>query len=107
MDESHTVDLHNVREGDSITATTSKGETVRLECEVYDKTHARDPDVVRTSKRWSFYTEDGTNYVATIVEGLKRFEWEAEYPRHKPLHSDEADGLGFIVDLQIHGKMEA
>jgi hypothetical protein len=107
MDESHTEDLRNVREGDTIDVETSEGDTFRMTCTGYSHNHDQDPDKVREYRTWDF-EQEGAEVVIQITDGLKSFEWETEYRRHTPMYDSTSDvSLGYITDLTIYGQMEA
>ncbi len=103
-DEQHAADVHNIEQGDDLTLTTEDGRKIRATCQKFSRQNARDPDVVRTDLTWYFEAEAG-RLMLQITEGLRRFEWEADYPRHKPLfNTDDEKSVGFAHIVKIHGK---
>lgn len=96
-------DLRNVRENDDVTLTTPEGE-FRASVEKISTHTENDPDVVReTTSLW--FMVDGRECVVQVTDGLTRFEWEAEYPRHTPLYDEtNEESLGYVTGVQIHGQ---
>lgn len=110
----HTDDLRNVREGDTVTVTTTEGETFdEVEC-AFREVHHADPrsGEIRETTLWSFDVGD-KDLTVSIVEGLKSSEDDPDFPLHKGSSLGvigKADGWtpkGHFESLQIHGKMEA
>lgn len=103
MDE-HTADLHNVVTNDSVTLTTTEGETFDATCT--DRSVQRaDPrsGEVRETTIWTFDTPYG-EAAASILNGLKSSPDDPDFPVHSELwHMDEGDGMGYIETVQIHG----
>lgn len=100
-------DLRNVREGDDVTLTTTEHEALPATCTERDNWNDQDPEVVREYTVLRF-EQEGTECMVQITDGLKRFEWEAEYPRHTPLFDETSEiSLGHITGVKIHGSLEA
>ena len=100
-------DLRNVNEGDDVTLTTDDESDLRATCTSRSKRNDPDPDKVREYTTLRF-EQEGAEWLVQITDGLKSFEWEAEYPRHTPLYDEYNEvGLGYITGVKIHGKMEA
>jgi len=107
MDESHTDDLRNVKEGDVLDVETSEGDEFRMTCTGFNRHNDPDPDKVREYFNWTF-EQEGAEVTIQITEGLRSFEWEEDYPRHTPMYDSTNDvSLGYITDLTLYGEMEA
>jgi hypothetical protein len=108
-DETHTDDLRNVTDGDSVTLHTTEGETFDVECNYHSVDNA-DPrsGEVRETKTWIFQNQAGEEICAAITDGLRSSPDDPEFPQHSQLWDSTAgENLGYIESLSIHGKMEA
>lgn len=106
--EQHSEDLQNVSEGDSVTLTTTKGETFDAECLSFDVQHA-DPrsGEVRQTNIWTFDVSD-SEVCASILDGLKSSDDDPDFPIHSELwHMEKEETMGYIKDLKLHGQMKA
>lgn len=106
--EEHTADFRNVREGDSVTIHTTRGESFDVECERFEKEQA-DPrsGEVRETRIWTLVGDSRTLTVA-IVDGLRSSESDPDFPIHHPIFEVESEaGIGYVESLDLHGKMEA
>ncbi len=99
-------DLRNVDEGDDVTLTTTE-DTFMAKCVSRDSHDDPDPDKVREYTTLRF-EQEGAECMVQITDGLRSFEWEAEYPRHTPLFDEDNEvSLGHITEVKIHGSLEA
>ncbi len=114
-DQTHTEDLRNVREEDTVTIETTSGRRfAAVKCVTYRTEHA-DPrsGEVRETSFWQFDV-NGRDLVVSIIDGLKSSPDDPEFPIHKKVrvgNVGEYDGwvdLGYITSVQIHGpKLES
>lgn len=107
MDETHTDDLRNVREGDTVVITPQNGGAFTCECVDYSVQNA-DPrsGEVRETKIWKFRNVDVEIY-ASIIDGLRSSESDPEFPIHTELYDATLDrGIGYIEKLTIRGSLE-
>ena len=108
MDETHTEDLRNVREGDTVVITPTGGEAFTAECTDYQVQNA-DPrsGEVRETKIWTFTNVDVRIY-ASIIDGLRSSESDPEFPIHCEMYDETIDrSIGYVEKLTIRGQMEA
>jgi hypothetical protein len=93
-------DLRNVTEGDDVLLTTEEDRFTATVTSIITH-HSTDPDVVReTTSIW--FDQEGAECMVQVTDGLTRFEWEDDYPRHTPLYDETNDeSLGYITDVEI------
>jgi hypothetical protein len=101
----HTDDIYNVEEGDSVTITTSEGETFDAECNEYHVEHADErTGEVRTTMVWFFDAVEHRPAV-NITRGLKSSDDDPDFPQHHEMFDLQQEGpMGYIEELKIHGK---
>lgn len=97
----HHESIHSITEGETVTLFTDTGFEKTLTCVDRDTYHVQDPDIVQTQKTWEFINSEGQTYYLVIMDGLRRFEWEAEYPRHSALWCEDIESpCGFVTEVQ-------
>jgi len=107
MSESNCDNAYDINEGEQATLETTDGKTFTMTCTSRNKHQSRDPDDVQETTVWKFEDSSGSMYQLRRVNGLKSFEWEAEYPREYPLASlepptgsDELETFGYVTDVE-------
>lgn len=104
MADQNTEDVRNITEGDRVTVETDEEQTFDLTCDTVETRQAQDPDAVRETRTWTFYDQRGRKMILQITDGLRRFEWQEEFPHHRPLFDESVEeGVGYITNVQIHG----
>jgi len=105
--QTHTEDLRNVQEGDTVEIVTSEYEAFEAKC-VETEVHSADPrtGVVRETRIWHF---DAVEHqpVVTIIDGLRSSPDDPEFPLHKAMWDSQQEGsMGYIKDLTIYGQTQ-
>jgi len=103
--ESHTDDLRNVNQGDSVTFETTDGETLHGFCDERTTHRASEESgEVRKTTLWTFMFDDISGEVScTITDGLKSWPPDGDFPQYTELWDcKEQETLGYISNVQIH-----
>lgn len=107
-DDTHTDDLRNVKEGDSVTLTTTDGHHFDAECESRAVERAAEgTGEVRKTTIWEFSAVEWEP-VVSITDGLRSSPSDPEFPKHTEMWAvNQEQTLGYIESLQIHTVEEA
>lgn len=106
--QTHADSISHVREGDTVTITTSEGHQFEAECVAYDERNAAErTGEIRKTVMWFF---DAIEYqpVVTIIQGLRSSDNDPDFPIHKKIwdHQQKQE-MGYIECMTIHDSVKA
>lgn len=102
----HTDDLRNVNEGDTVHIKTTEGKVFGAECtDVCVERATEASGEVRVTTMWRFDSPLG-RLDATIMDGLRSSPDDPEFPKYTELWSlDKEETFGYIETVAIGGKV--
>lgn len=103
----HSDDLTNVNENDTLTVETADGNRIEITCTNRSVHNSPDPDLIRETTTWTF-DHDGDTLMTKRTEGIAGHPNAGPFPKDVPLvNTDTDDTIGFITSVELMGAVVA